>query len=90
MSTISNDPINLGDEVHDVVTGFTGIAVSRLDFLSGCRQYAVQGRVKDNVISEAQWFDYQRLKPTGTAVVLSTRDSGGPAPGQRLPAKYNG
>ena len=33
--------IKLGDKVKDVVTGYTGIATSRTEFLNGCVQIAV-------------------------------------------------
>jgi len=36
--------ILLGSQVKDKVTGFEGIAVSRIEYLSGCVQYGVRPR----------------------------------------------
>lgn len=32
----------LGQEVRDIVTGFVGIAVNRIEYLNGCTQYLVK------------------------------------------------
>lgn len=38
--------IKLGDKVRDKITGVTGIATSRTEFLNGCIQYEITRRVK--------------------------------------------
>ncbi len=41
--------IKLGDKVRCKITGFTGIAVARTEFINGCVQYNVAGKVgKEN------------------------------------------
>jgi len=48
--------INLGDKVIDKVSGWIGIVVERREFLNGCVQYSVQGKVtkdKQEIISYA-------------------------------------
>ncbi len=41
--------IELGDKVRCKITGFVGVATSRTEFLNGCVQYGVTGKVgKDN------------------------------------------
>lgn len=38
--------IKLGDKVRDLVTGYEGIATSRTEFMNGCVQYDVIGKLK--------------------------------------------
>jgi len=71
--------IKLGDEVRDAVTGFKGIAVSKVEYLTGCMQYGVSGGVdKEGRPTSTEYFDFQRLEPTGVTLVLPSRDGGGP------------
>ena len=69
--------IKLGDVVKDRLTGFSGVAVSRIEYLNGCIQYEVQpeGLGKDGVPVKALWFDAQRLTEKRPA-----RRPGGPPP----------
>ena len=56
--------IKLGDKVKCKITGFVGIATARTEFLNGCIQYMVTGKVgKDNkmVLDDAQ-IDEQSLE----------------------------
>ena len=53
--------INLGDKVKDTISGFTGIAVSRITYLQGCNRVGVQSPVKKNAKPEdPQYFDEDR------------------------------
>ena len=44
-----------GETLRDKVTGFTGIVISRIDYISGCNRYQLQpkveadGKMPDNV-----------------------------------------
>jgi hypothetical protein len=52
----------LGSRVRDVITGLTGIAISRIEYLTGCTQYGVTpGLDKDGKVSHAEYFDHTRL-----------------------------
>ena len=42
------DSIKLGDKVRDKISGFTGIAVARTEFINGCIQYLVAKQRKKN------------------------------------------
>ncbi len=54
--------INLGDKVKDSVTGFTGIAIGRTEWLHGCNRFIVQPAVnKSGVIPESSTFDEPQL-----------------------------
>lgn len=59
----------LGNLVEDIVTGFTGIAISRIVYLTGCAQIGVSPRVaKDNKPESAQYFDETRIRFKGKGV----------------------
>jgi len=42
---IEQKEITLGDKVKDTISGFTGIAISRRTYLTGCNRINVQPRV---------------------------------------------
>jgi len=56
--------IKLGDKVRDLHSGFTGIATSRVEFLTGCIQYAVQPPhvKKGESFPDAVYLDECRLE----------------------------
>ena len=56
--------IKLGDKVVDKVTGFEGIATSKIEFLNGCIQYAVQpkGITSEGKMKEVEYIDGQQLE----------------------------
>lgn len=56
--------INLGDEVQDVVTGFEGVAIQRLECLFGPTEIAVQQRIlnDDKRPMEKIWFAESQLE----------------------------
>ena len=62
--------VTLGRTVEDEITGFTGIALGRCQYLTGCTQVLVQPRLnKDGVFVEPRWIDEDRLKVVGDHVV---------------------
>lgn len=81
--------IELGQEVRDVVTGFAGIAVSRLEFLNGCVQYCVKPKAGDDgKMPEGEWIDIQQLEVVSRGIRVPQRASGGPVP--NAPKTYGG
>jgi len=95
---ITLDPNNLvlGREMTDEITGFTGIAISKIEYLTGCTQYCLKGKVnKEGKVPEGEWFDWQRLTVTGPGVIETVEKrvsedesgagNGGPCPGECLP-----
>ena len=64
--TKTNDPfcgITLGDEVKDVLSGFTGIVISRCEYLTGCNQlFILPKSEKANEIKDGHWFDIERIE----------------------------
>lgn len=54
--------IKLGSKVRDVITGYTGIATGRVEYITGCDQLLVSPPVKDGgEFVESKWLDKQRL-----------------------------
>lgn len=85
---MTND-IELGDKVQCTISGFTGIAVSRVEFINGCIQYTVVPKCKKNTPSEGMDFDEQSLKiitPKKKKIVRS--DTGGPMRKPKLQRGY--
>lgn len=55
--------MQLGDEVKDVITGFTGIVMQRNERLMASPQCAVQAKERSNGIPVGEvWFDEKRLE----------------------------
>jgi len=78
--------ITLGSKVKDRITGFTGIVISRHDYLNGCRRLSVEPQtLHDGKPIEAQCFDVEQLvlvKPPEKWVGLHNApgSEGGPQP----------
>jgi hypothetical protein len=65
---------NMGDKVRDVVTGFTGIVVTRIDYMTGCNHYGVESQAKDGSGKpEYENCDEQRLKLVKPGAVALVR-----------------
>lgn len=81
--------IELGVTYKDVITGFAGVAVGHVDYISGCNQTLLSPRVdKDNKAEAPNWIDDQRLEPVTKfkRVVLANEATPGadrPAPIRR-------
>ena len=84
--------IRLGCEAVDLVSGFKGIVVSRIEYLWGCVQFGVAPKVeKDGKIPDTQYFDYKRLKVIGKGAQIVAEDTGGPQRDRpRLGAQMDG
>jgi len=70
--------IKLGSKVKDTVSGFTGIAESKIEFLNGCIQYSIVPKVgKDNKKGESLWVDEEQLEVIGKGITTESKPSGG-------------
>jgi len=81
--------IELGDKVKDTITGFKGIATAKTEFINGCVQYNVTGKVgKDNKLSDDSIMSIDQetlevIKPKVKKIKRS--DTGGPTrPGMKM------
>ena len=55
--------IKLGSKVRDRLTGLTGIATAKTEWLYGCVRIGIEPQeLKDGKPIEAQWFDEQRVE----------------------------
>lgn len=55
--------IQLGDEVKDTISGFSGIAVCRHTYLQGCDRISVQPKInKDGELKDSLAFDEPQLE----------------------------
>lgn len=70
--------IQLGNRVKDIVTGFTGIASSKIEYLNGCVQFGVKPKVeKDGKMPEIYYIDVQQLEFVDEGVSIKKIDTGG-------------
>lgn len=86
--------IKLGSKVRDMISGFTGIATGRSEFLYGCTQVSItpQRLDKDGKRIDVEWFDEQRVETIEERSAPMSEDnsatSGGPQdtpPSRRTP-----
>ena len=71
-----------GEEVEDVVSGFTGIVDCVSLWLNGCRRYSVQPKMKvgETVKPESLWIDEESLLKLSDGVKnkIEPTETGGP------------
>lgn len=75
--------INLGDRVKDPITGFSGVAVTRTEWLHGCFRVSVQPEKldKDGKPPDNATFDEPQLVVLkANRVAAGARVDGGPMP----------
>ena len=73
--------IQLGQEVKDCITGFTGIATARVEYLNGCIQICVKPKmVKPGEMPEGQYIDDEQLEVIGDGVRVTIESDGGVMP----------
>jgi hypothetical protein len=73
--------LRLGVKVRDIVSGFTGTTISRVEYLNGCIQYGVLPEAgADGKMPSAEYLDWQRLElvPDPKAKPVKTSRTGGP------------
>ena len=73
--------IELGSKVRDRVTGFTGTATARVEYLNGCVQYCVKPRMsKKGEMPEGQYIDDKQLEVIEEdELSIKATETGGPA-----------
>jgi hypothetical protein len=72
-----------GEQVRDVVTGFTGIVECSSVWLNGCKRYAVQPAMTkgDSKRPESVYMDEQQLISVSRGVIdnVTPQNNGGPS-----------
>lgn len=84
--------IKLGSRVKDSLTGFTGIATGRTEWMFGCARISIEPEeLKDGKPIEMAWFDEQRVVVIEDKAIdvssSSSAESGGP---QKDPIRLTG
>lgn len=79
--------MKLGVTVTDKITGFTGIVLGYVQYISGCNQALVAPKLgPDGALRDSQWFDVQRLEVDPSTMPI--RLDNGATPGfDRAPPK---
>ena len=66
----------LGVKVKDQITGFTGIVISRCEYLNKCIRYGVQAqKLTDNGKVIELWLDEQDIRQTGPGLTTKKKTS---------------
>lgn len=79
--------IKLGNKVKDSITGFTGIATTRTEYLYGCVHIGItpESLSKESQPIDTHYFDEQRIVTLKEKAIPVSKDSaatsGGPTPG---------
>ena len=92
--------IKLGQKVKCTVTGFTGIATSRVEYLNGCVQYGVTPKMmlkdsKDGKYPDSPYIDEGQLLVVGQGILVEKKTKKATkGPGGRMSntpsARYSG
>lgn len=88
--------VDLGSQVRCRVTGFTGTAISRVEYLTGCTQYGITPAQFDGKMPGTEYMDWQRLEVLDgsdqqfadlrQSPTTARSDGAGPAPGRNSDA----
>ncbi len=72
----------LGVTLQDKVTGYTGVAMSRSEYLTGCMHYCIVNTTLDKEGEPKAWqdFDQSQLKLVKDVKKKAKGKSGGPHP----------
>lgn len=74
----TNFKFELGDELEDTLTGYSGVCVYRTQWLTNCNVYGLQPRgLREGKIREREQFDEPRLRIVEQSVATPSRDTGG-------------
>lgn len=83
---------NLGQRAKDVVTGFSGVIMSRIQYMTGCNQYGICPTKLDKEGKTIEWnyYDENRIVLAGKALKLpkakgekEVKGADGPLPASR-------
>lgn len=78
--------IELGQKVRCKVTGLTGIATARCEYLNGCIQICVTPRSrkieKDDDVWKGTYIDIDYLEVVKGGIKIRRKDAGGPQPNE--------
>lgn len=68
----------LGNKLRDKVSGHEGIAIGVIEYLNGCIQYGIKGKLdKDKKVPDAVWIDQQQLELIKGGIEVEKSHTGG-------------
>lgn len=68
----------LGDKLRDRVSEVEGICIGRIEYLNGCRQYAIKPKIgKDGKVHDAEWVDSQQVEKVNGGLNIKKTGTGG-------------
>ena len=74
--------IKLGSQAQDKITGFKGIVIGYVIYVTGCNQYCIKPKVdKEGKIQEGEWFDEGTVELIGKGILekeVKGETKGGP------------
>lgn len=80
----ANDPyegFECGDRIRDIITGYEGVCIGRIEYISGCNQLLLQPKAGPDKEPQSHWFDVERVELVDKAqVTVKTRRTGGDTP----------
>ena len=81
--------IKLGNKLRCAITGFTGIATAKIEYINGCVQFLVKPRLdKEGKSVEGQYLDWQQLEVIEGGIEIKGAQTGGPS--SSAPKTYGG
>jgi hypothetical protein len=81
--------VKLGSKVRDGITGFSGIATGRTEWLYGCARVAIEPQeLKDGKPIDACWFDEQRIEVLEVRAPVVSKDNSATSGGPQRDPKY--
>lgn len=64
----------LGNKLHDLVTGVKGIAIARIEYLNGCVHYCIKPPAdKDGKEIEGFYVDSQQLEKVDDGIIKKVK-----------------
>lgn len=82
ISNIVQTDIELGTQVEDIVTGFKGTAIAKMEFTNGCLQICIKPKMSkkdkdEGKMPEGEWVDSNQIKivSKGTNTIKKTIDA---------------
>ncbi len=80
--------IILGATYTDQITGYSGVAVGHVEYLTDCHQTLLQARAPDShTRPQAEWFDDQRLERNNAVIPSRFDNSATPGSDRQAPRR---
>jgi len=75
---MNKNEIKLGAEYKDKISGFTGIAIAKTEWINGCNRVTLAPKLdKDGKFQDSICMDIEQVEATGVEVTIVSDDHGG-------------